>query len=313
MESEKITVIIPVYKVEKYLEKCVRSVLGQTYEDLEVILVDDGSPDGCGAICDGVARSDDRVRVIHKPNGGLSSARNAGLDAATGAYIGFVDSDDYIDPAMYETLHAALVSSGAGVSVCDVIYVDEQGQPKGAPIPPMPAERLTPEQMYRRAELAPDWWRYVTVWNRLYRREIFDGLRFREGMIHEDELALADICERSGGLVTVDKVLYWDVGRPGSIMTSSAALRRLDVMGALRARREMYLARGWKDLAAAVLRRAYVQLWAVMDAADVSAGREQILPWVRWVSGQMARELDPRAVWLWLGYARRRMGGGAKP
>ena len=313
MESEKISVIIPVYKVEKYLEKCVESVLAQTYSDLEIILVDDGSPDGCGRLCDGFAARDARVRVIHKSNGGLSSARNAGLDAATGAYIGFVDSDDYIHPAMYEKLHAALVRTGAGVCLCDVIYVDEEGQVKGKPIPPLPEEVLTPEQMYRRVESAPDYWRYVTAWNRLYRREIVaDGLRFREGMIHEDELSVVPIYEKCGRAAVISDVLYWDVGRPGSIMTASAALRRLDAMTAFQERRAFYLSRGWKDLAALVLRRAYGHLWVVMDGADVAAGREKILPWIRWVSAQMARELDLRAARIWLRYFARRFGGGAR-
>ena len=312
MESEKISVIIPVYKVEKYLAKCVDSVLAQTYGDLEILLVDDGSPDGCGAICDGYASRDSRVRVIHKPNGGLSSARNAGLDAASGAYVGFVDSDDYIDPAMYEKLHAALVSTGADVCVCDVVYVDEQGALKGPPIPPMAEEVLSPEQAWRRVELADDGWRYVTAWNRLYRRAVFDGLRFQEGKIHEDELSVVPIYEKCGRAAVISDVLYWDVGRPGSIMTASAALRRLDAMTAFQERRAFYLSRGWKDLAALVLRRAYGHLWVVMDGADVAAGREKILPWVRWVSAQMARELDLRAARIWLRYFARRFGGGAR-
>ena len=99
MSKPLITVIVPVYKVEKYLEKCVKSILNQTYENLEIILVDDGSPDNCGNMCDELAKQDSRIRVIHKSNGGLSSARNAGLDVMTGEYVGFVDSDDYIDAA----------------------------------------------------------------------------------------------------------------------------------------------------------------------------------------------------------------------
>ena len=99
-----ISVIVPVYKVELYLRQCVDSLLAQTYSNLEIILVDDGSPDGCPAICDEYARKDSRVRVIHKPNGGLSDARNVGLDAARGEYIGFIDSDDWVMPDMYEYL-----------------------------------------------------------------------------------------------------------------------------------------------------------------------------------------------------------------
>ena len=103
-ERPLISVIVPVYKVEEFLPKCVASIRGQTYENLEIILVDDGSPDGCGAMCDGYAREDARIKVIHKKNGGLSDARNAGIDIARGEYIGFVDSDDWSEPEMYETL-----------------------------------------------------------------------------------------------------------------------------------------------------------------------------------------------------------------
>ena len=99
-----ISVIVPVYKVEPYLDKCVRSIVDQTYQNLEIILVDDGSPDRCGEICDAWAAKDSRIRVIHKENGGLSDARNAGMAVATGKYMGFVDSDDYIAPDMYRLL-----------------------------------------------------------------------------------------------------------------------------------------------------------------------------------------------------------------
>ena len=109
--QDLISVIVPVYKVEKYLKRCVDSILAQTYPCLEVILVDDGSPDGCPAICDEYAREDRRVRVIHKENGGLSDARNAGIDAAKGKFLGFVDSDDYVHPRFYELLLQALAGN----------------------------------------------------------------------------------------------------------------------------------------------------------------------------------------------------------
>ena len=114
--QDLISVIVPVYKVEKYLKRCVDSILAQTYPCLEVILVDDGSPDGCPAICDEYAREDRRVRVIHKENGGLSDARNAGIDAAKGKFLGFVDSDDYVHPRFYELLLQALKGEGADIA-----------------------------------------------------------------------------------------------------------------------------------------------------------------------------------------------------
>ena len=120
-----ISVIVPVYKVEQYLEKCVNSISVQTYSNLEIILVDDGSPDKCGDICDSLAKKDNRIKVIHKPNGGLSSARNAGIDIASGQYIGFVDSDDSIEPYMYEKLLGLIKHDGTKLAVCAVNYIYE--------------------------------------------------------------------------------------------------------------------------------------------------------------------------------------------
>ena len=117
---ELISVIVPVYKVEKYLRECVDSILAQTYTNLEIILVDDGSPDNCGKICDEYAQNDSRIKVIHQENGGLSAARNAGLDIATGKYIGFVDSDDYAELNMFEELHKRIIENNADLSICGV-------------------------------------------------------------------------------------------------------------------------------------------------------------------------------------------------
>ena len=121
----KISIIVPVYNVEKYLEKCVRSILAQTFTDFELILVDDGSPDSSGAMCDQFAEQDQRVKVIHKENGGLSDARNAGIEIATGEYLGFVDSDDYIADDMYELLYTNIVKEDADLSICGIYDVYE--------------------------------------------------------------------------------------------------------------------------------------------------------------------------------------------
>lgn len=128
LDNVLISVIVPVYKVEQYLEKCVNSITAQTYSNLEIILVDDGSPDKCGDICDSLAEKDKRIKVIHKMNGGLSSARNAGIDIATGQYIGFVDSDDFIEPEMYEKLLKLIKQEGTKLAVCAVNYVYEDGK-----------------------------------------------------------------------------------------------------------------------------------------------------------------------------------------
>ena len=124
----KISVIVPVYKVEKFLDRCVESIVGQTYENLEIILVDDGSPDNCPSMCDKWAEKDSRIKVIHKENGGVSSARNAALDAATGDFIGFVDSDDWIEPDMYESLMMRIDETGKDIAVCSYYSIEVSGE-----------------------------------------------------------------------------------------------------------------------------------------------------------------------------------------
>ena len=119
--GELISVIIPIYNVEAYLDECIASVIAQTYSNLEIILVDDGSPDNCPQMCDEWAAKDSRIRVIHKENGGLSDARNAGIDIATGEYIAFVDSDDWIEPEMYEIMLAALKNENADICACNIL------------------------------------------------------------------------------------------------------------------------------------------------------------------------------------------------
>lgn len=123
----ELSIIVPVYKVEKYLPKCIDSILAQTFRDFELILIDDGSPDNCGKICDDYAARDSRIRVIHQENAGVSAARNAGLDIACGTYLGFVDSDDWIEPEMYETMIATAKEKQVDVVVCGIKYCEENG------------------------------------------------------------------------------------------------------------------------------------------------------------------------------------------
>ncbi len=120
-KSPEISIIVPVYKVEKYLNECIDSILAQTFTDFELILVDDGSPDNCPALCDAAAEKDSRVRVIHKINGGVSTARNAGLAAAQGNWIGFVDPDDFVDKTYYEKMLRAAKQAGAELAVCNEV------------------------------------------------------------------------------------------------------------------------------------------------------------------------------------------------
>ena len=127
-KSPEISIIVPVYKTERFLSACISSILAQTFTDFELILVDDGSPDNCPALCDAAAEKDSRVRVIHKQNGGVSTARNAGLDAAQGNWIAFVDSDDTVEPEYLEKMHKAALEMGADFAICSSQCIDETGK-----------------------------------------------------------------------------------------------------------------------------------------------------------------------------------------
>ena len=307
----KISVIIPVYKVEEYLDRCVKSVLAQSYADIEVILVDDGSPDGCGALCDGYAGKDPRVRVVHKANGGLSSARNAGLDIAQGDYIAFVDGDDCIAPDMAEKLLAALEKTGADAAVCGVKCVDDEGA-LVRELPPMEAGAFDPEEIYRRMTFDEWAWRYVSACNRLCRRRLFDGLRFEEGKLHEDEFLAHRLYDRCSRVAVLSDELYYYVQRGGSIMNAAASLGRLDRVQARLERYEFFKAKGLRELEGPTLHRCYEFLWDVMARVDVKANKAAIRPLAAAIAGEQLKRLDIRGAWLWIWYLRRASGRGGK-
>ncbi len=219
-ETVRISVIVPVYKVEKYLAKCVDSILSQTYRDLEVILVDDGSPDSCGTICDAYARQDSRVVVIHKENGGLSSARNAGMDIAKGEYIAFVDSDDWIEPEMYG--HMLALAKKYDVSlVCAGRYdVSEKTGEKKVGLCPQKEECISGEELVKRIFLWDDL--DSASWDKLYHRSLLEGFRYPLGKIVEDVPVTYKIALKAGKAALCDRPFYNYFHRAGSITTQKA-------------------------------------------------------------------------------------------
>ena len=223
-EKPLLSIIVPVYDVERYLPKCIDSILAQTLTDFELILVEDGSPDNCPALCDAAAAKDARIRVIHQKNGGLSAARNAGLDAARGAWIGFVDSDDYIAPEMYEVLYQAVQSTGADLALCDYAEVDEAGAPCQSMHVSLSEGELTGQELLKRASGLM----VQLAWNKLYRRAIFTQLRYPEGKLNEDLFLIPEVCLQIQKAVVVPKALYYYVQRGGSIMNESKTLRHYD-------------------------------------------------------------------------------------
>lgn len=202
MDQPLISVIVPVYKAEQSLRKCVDSIRNQSYTNLEIILVDDGSPDHCGEICDTVAREDSRVRVFHKENGGQSSARNLGLDRMTGAYVTFVDSDDWIEPEYYKTILALMLQKNAEIGVCGLQCDFADGRkawfnrqyPQNQAIEIMSTEDALRENTYAsKITNSPC--------DKLFARKIFDGIRMRERAAYEDYEIMAQCLSRADCIV----------------------------------------------------------------------------------------------------------------
>lgn len=226
-----ISVIVPIYRVEKYLPACIDSILNQTFTDFELILVDDGSPDRCPEICDETAKRDARVRVIHQANAGLSAARNAGIEIAHGEWLGFVDSDDYIAPQFYEKLYQTAQRTDADCVMCSVQNVDESGKSIDSALMRVADEVKTGQEVLQkigRDDVTP----YLTAWNKLYRRKLFNTLRYPAGRQNEDVFVFAELFCQVQRAACVAEPLYFYRKRMGSIMNSAVTLRNLDEMWA---------------------------------------------------------------------------------
>ena len=211
-----ISVIVPVYKVEPWLERCVDSIRNQTYSNLEIILVDDGSPDKCGEICDRIALEDDRIKVIHRENGGLSAARNTGLDHCKGEYVGFVDSDDVIHPEMYYRLYRDISDNGTRMAFCQPLLCYDSRV--SFPSPEAGAECLPGKDVIKQSLTQIMWF---SAWTKLYHRSLFDGLRYPEGRTNEDYPVSMRIYDRCDSIVVNYNQLDAYCKRDGSITTSS--------------------------------------------------------------------------------------------
>jgi len=222
-----ISVIVPVYKVEPYLRKCVDSIINQTYTNLEIILVDDGSPDNCGAICDEYAAKDSRIKVIHKENGGLSDARNAGMEIMTGDYVAFVDSDDWIEPQMYQRLYELLEYYHADMAFGGV--ADEVLQNGVVRTVKTSNYGNTPYAEGNTAAMRRYFHGSWAAWDKLYRAELFDGIRYPVGEINEDEAIVLHLLDRCNRVCYTNEVFYHYVRRIDgtSITTSSFSEKKI--------------------------------------------------------------------------------------
>lgn len=214
MNTPLITVIVPVYNIKEYLPRCVASLTAQTYKNLEILLVDDGSTDGTGALCDELAMQDSRIRVFHKENGGSSSARNLALAEAKGEYLGFVDSDDYVDDTMYERLYQGIVTYGVKVAQIgrDEIHQDGHKLPNICEPPTedtlIPHREFLKELLMHRGD--------CSFCTKLFHRSILEGEQFPVGVLNEDFHLLVSLLERIGTIISLPGQTYHVFCREGS-------------------------------------------------------------------------------------------------
>lgn len=223
MKSARVSVIVPVYKVESYIKKCIESIISQTYEELEIILVDDGSPDACGAICDEYAQRDTRIRVIHQSNKGLAGARNTGLRVASGDYIGWVDADDWIEPDMYEYLVEGIRSYDADIAVCGHMEHGRSGVTHCGweEVNVLDTEGAL-ECLLKNCTLQN------YVWDKLWRRELFEEIKFPEGRTFEDIAVLHQLFIKAQRVVCLPEEKYNYRLRAGSIVSDRTLGNRIN-------------------------------------------------------------------------------------
>lgn len=273
MNKTKISVVVPIYNVEKYLKKCIDSVLSQTYSNIEIILVDDGSTDNSPTICDEYAKKDDRIRVIHKCNGGLSDARNVGMDYATGDLLSFIDSDDYIAEDMLETLFIQMIEEDSDMAICNFLYVDENGEciKERNVYFPIQDGVFTKEEILTQtaqAHFAP----YTAATNKLYKRSLYNNIKFPIGKTIEDAFVAHEIVDQCSRISCTSKPLYYYVQRHNSIMSIKFNLERLDGVEAFAKRAEYAVEKD--NLVLAVFSVRLMIAWMIKGLRSIERTRE---------------------------------------
>lgn len=240
----RISVIVPVYNVEPYLHRCVDSILAQTFTDFELILVDDGSPDNCGQICDEYDEKDNRVHVVHQENSGLSAARNAGIDWAftnsDSKWLSFIDSDDWIDPSFLQRLYIAANEMNVSISACGFLRVTVFESS-------IPAEGSVVNYVWDEFYLKNPVVAAIAV-NKLYDKQLFKGIRYPEGRLHEDEFVTYKLLYQAEKVSFVPMDLYYYYQNPESIMRKPYTLKRLDAIDALGEQSKFFKKIGNKQL-----------------------------------------------------------------
>ena len=261
MNEPLVSVIVPIYNVEKYLCACVDSILSQSHQNLEIILVDDGSPDGCPAICDAYAQQDVRVRVIHQKNGGLSAARNAGIDACRGDYLTFVDSDDLLQERFIELLLNACQREQADIAIGEIERVpyDTPSEKASSPISETAVRCITGRDANFMIYNVSTWTRVITAWGKLYHRFLFEQTRYPMIALHEDEALTYRLLYQSKIIAVCDSAFYYYRSNPASLMNQSFSEKKLLIFPILEERAAFYHEHGEDKLYQdTILREFYI-------------------------------------------------------
>ena len=266
MQKDKISIVIPVYNVEKYLQRCLDSVLKQTYTDIEIILVDDGSTDGCGMICDEYKKKDKRIKVIHKENKGLSDARNVGIDQITGEYLVFIDSDDFVSRYYIENLWRALKQSNAEMAISGFInYYEGDNIPLEKIVEENQIKKMTTQEclkkMFYQDEID------MSAWGKLYKSEMFCDIKYPVGKLNEDILVTYRLVEKSRSIAFIDNIDYMYFQRRDSIQNSTFNLKKMDAIEQMKILRA-YIKKNYPQLANAIDCKYFSTLCNVLFQID---------------------------------------------
>lgn len=217
-EKALVSIIVPIYKVEQYLDEAIESLVRQTYSNIEIILVDDGSPDNCGKMCDEWAKKDGRIRVIHQQNAGISMARNVGIEASNGKYLMFVDSDDFVEVTCVEDLYSAISETNADMAVAGIVELKEDGSRSFIKATESEREEIDMlTALLRMEKSGQEKGAYIIVTNKIYRRELWDTLQFPEGKIYEDAFVMPEVYCMCNKIAVINSCVYIYRKREGSI------------------------------------------------------------------------------------------------
>lgn len=259
-----ISVIVPVYKVEPYLARCIDSILAQTFTDFELILVDDGSPDNCGRICDEYAKKDNRIHIIHKENGGLSSARNAGIDWAfansDSQWLTFIDSDDWIHPQYLELLLSGTASTNTDICVCE--YTETAEFSDFEKHTNVNVKKFCPEELFVNHHITA-----TIACGKLYKKSCFESIRYPLGKLHEDEYTTYKVLFEKNNVSYIKEQLYFYYTNPDSIVRSEWTSKKLDAIKAYEEQISYFRRNGYKESLVKAERKL---LWYIVAQIEIT-------------------------------------------